>query len=465
MTKNTKRLIIFILLFTFSLTGVTYSRTYSRNIIAWYNNIQVILDGETLNLSNEPFIYENHVYMPIEELSDTLYMNYNYNDKEGIVTIDSNRLNVADPNSSAAPVAFQKEYELSLVKYQNEQLLKELELLKEGRYPYRKIDTIGEMQTYLKDNFKMLENISMTIQLVSNGNNKYTLNLVFNYSDISKWNILGRRTIENYVDDMFYAIKDLYNSQAELTGVIRHNSTYNNTRLVEYYTRGNRLYFDFSQSSLKKNQQIDGSKLEKDIYDNLKQYNSASFTYEAFVSQSDVDLIINTESSFFDWSPSLKMQYLKRLRAEIAKVNPHIYVAGRIKYRDKVFKFSIEGDIIRSVDLMEETENYLNTNYKTYNYTESFTFTYAVSEGYSNNFRIDLQGNFSKLNPNWILVQNNSELSFRYFIQSAYQYVENIWNVDIFGEVTDKDLVTICELEYYPTGQYQFRSIQPIIFR
>ena len=465
MTNKTKKLTVLVLLFTLAFSAITYSKTYSRNITAWFNNIQVVLDGKALNLSNEPFIFENRVYMPIEELSDTLYMNYKYNDKDGIVTIDSNRLNVTDPNSSAAPIAFQKEYELALVKYQNEQLQKELNLIKEGRYPYRKINTVGEMQTYLQDNFKKLEDINMTIQLINNGKNKYTLNVVFDFADISKFNVLGRRTIENWVDDVFYSVRDLLNSQAELEGSIRHNSTYNNTRLVTYYTRGSRLYFDFSEATLKKNQQIDGTKLEKALHDNNKQYYTGTFEYEAFVTQSDVDLFITTQSAFFDWSPALKMLYLKRLKAEITKVNPYIYVSGRIKDGTKVFKFSIEGDTIRSIDLLSDTEKYLNSQYKNFNYFEVFNFNFTISEGYSNNFKIDLQGNFSNSNENWTKVKNNGELTFRYYIQSAYQYVETIWDVDIFGEVTDKDLNTLCDLEFYPLGHNYFRTVQPIIFR
>ncbi len=465
MTKNSKRLMVFVLLFTLLLSGASYSRTYSRSITAWFNNIQVILDGKTINLSNEPFIFENRVYMPIEELSDSLYMNYDYNDKEGIVTIDSNRLNISDPNSSAAPVTFQKEYELALVKYQNEKLQKELDLMKEGRYPYRRINTVSEMESYLKDHFSILEDINMTIQLVSSGKNKYTLNIVFDYFSISKWNVLGRRTIENYVDDLFYSIKDLFNSQAEIEGSIRHNSTYNNIKLVSYYTKGNRLFYDFTQAHLKSSQLVDGTKLEKELHDSIKQYNGISFTYEVFVSQGDIDLIIVTDSEFFKWSPSLKMNFLRRLKSEIMKVNPYIYVNGKIKDPLNVYQFSIEGDEIRSVDLLVEVEDFLNTNFKNFSYAENFSFTYSVSEGYSNNFKIDIQGNFSNNNSNWIALKNNAELPFRFFIQSAYQYVENIWDVDIFGELIDKDHNSICDLEFYPSNQYQYRSLQPIIFK
>lgn len=462
MTIRFKKTTVLVLLFTLALSLVTYSKTYSRNITAWFNNIQVVLDGKALNLSSEPFIFENKVYVPIEELSDDLYVNVDYDDEEKKLSINTNRPYAADSN---LPIAYQKENELALLRHQNQELQKEIDLLKNDKYKGAEINTIAEMESYLKENFKHIEDVNTKIQLVNIAKNRFALNIIFSYFDITKWNVLERRTIENYVDDINYAIRDLYNSEAQIEGSIRHDSTYNNTKLVSYYTRGDRLYYDFTNATLKKNQYVDGVNLEEELKDNLSIYNSNDFKYEAFVSQNDVDLFITSDDNFFKWSPSLKMNYLRRLKAEIIKVNPYIYINGRIKYGDEEFKFSIENDIIRSVDLLIETEDYINLYHKGFSYYETFGFTFTISEGYSNSFKIDIQGNFSDDNENWNLIKTYTEPSFRYYIQAAYQYVENIWDVDIFGELTDKDQKSLADLEFYRTATYAHRRLLPITFK
>lgn len=466
MTNKIKKMTVLVLLFTLALSVASYSRTYSRNITAWFNNIQVVLDGKSLNLSNEPFVFENKVYMPIEELSDALYMNYAYNDKDGTITIDSNRLNVTSPNSSAIPIAYQKENEVFYLKAQVDALSKELDLLKSGRYPYSKITTVAEMEKYLNENFKKLEDITTTIKFIGLGRNKYRLSVEFNFTDLSKWNLLGRRDVEVWVDDIFYAVRELFNKQAEIEGIVRHNSSIYNTDLVAYYTRGDRLYYDFTHSTLKKNQQIDGAKLEAELAQRLKNYNYLNFTYEAFVSQNDVDLFITpSQNDFFSWTPVMKMQYLKRLKTEIEKVYPYVYVNGRVKDNKDTFKFSFKGDQISSVDLLNETEDYLNHHHKSFIYIETFGFKYTLTEGTSNNFQIQLQGNFSKDDAAWDIAKTYAPYSFRTMIMNGFNYVNNVWNVDIFGEVVDKNGEPICELEYYSTSPNQVRILQPILFK
>lgn len=449
-------------------TSSSFTQTYSRNITAWFYNLSVEVDGEKLYLENEPFIYNNEVYMPLQELADLLYMNLNYDPNERVIKIDSNRLNVTDPNASVVPIAFQKNYELETLQRRIKELEQEITMLKAGKLPYQKISTLAEMETYLKNNFKTLEGIPMTLRLRLVGTNQYRLEAYFNSQHLTQWNNLNRRDIEAWVDDAFYAIRDLFNSKAVIQGDIRIGS-YSNSQYASYWTKGDRLFYEFRQADHKKNLYVDGTKIEQALNQRLKYYNNATFTYEVFVNQYDVDIVASFDKNVKGWSPQLKMQYLKRLKTEVERVYSTVNVNGRIVEAGKTestLRFSFEGDTIRSFDLMNEIETYLNKNYKNFNYGgTTFAFTYRVSEGYSGAFTIDLEGNFANTDNAWIRVKDNGEYSFRSYIQTSYRYVEGLWNVDIFGQVVDKNLQPVTSTEFYRPGDYGSRYLQELMFQ
>lgn len=464
MTIKIKKMTVLVLLFTLAFSLVTYSKTYSRNITAWFNNIQVVLDGKALNLSSEPFIFDNKVYVPIEELSDSLYVNVAYDEEGKKLSINTNRPYASDSN---LPIAYQKENELFYLKAQVEELKNELEILKGGRYPYSDIKTVADMEKYLNENFKKIENINTSIKFSGLGGDRYRLTVEFKYRDITEWNLMDRRDIEVWVDDLFYTVRELFNENAVIEGLVKHDSTIHQNQIVAYYTRGDRLYYDFTRAAFKESQEVDGVKLEKELAQRLKNYNYLTFNYEVYVTQNDdVDLFVTpSQDDFFEWTPSMKMQYLKRLRTEVQKVYPNVYVNGKVKDAVDVFRFGVEGDTISSVDLLNETEDYLNTKYKSFIFIETFAFKYTLTEGHSNNFQINLEGNFSKHDAAWDEAKTYAHNSFTSMIRGAFNYVNEVWNVDIFGEVVDENGESICDLEYYSTSPYGFRSLQPILYK
>lgn len=467
MPKRTKITMGMVLALILLFTSPAFTQTYSRSITAWFNNLTVELDGEALYLEDEPFIYNNRIYMPIEELTDQLYMNYNYDEEKGVIKLESNRLNVADPNSSVVPVAFQKNYQLDSLNRRIAELETELSLLKTGRVPYQRITSLSEMESYLKKNLNMLEDIEMTLQLRAVGTNQLRLEAYFDSKDYTRWSNLSRRDIEGWIDQIFYAVQELYNDEVVIQGDIRRSS-YRGTIYASYWTRGSRLYYDFRLAEHKENLHADSKKIVDALDKRLKRYDNATFTYEVYVNADDVDVIATFNRNVDKWSPQVKMRYLKRLKTEIERVYKDVNIYGQLvaeNQQDPIIRFSFDGDLVRSAELMDEVEAYLNKNYKTFKYDgDTFTFNYRVMEGSDDTLTIDLEGNFNRSDRDWQRIQNNSETRFRRFIQDAYRYVEGLWDVDIYGEVIDKKLEHITDIEFYRPGDRGSRAVQKLPF-
>lgn len=466
-TVTTLMILVFILAFT----SVSFTQSYSRNIRAWFNNIKVYLDGELLSTDNEPFIYDNEIYVPISDLADMLYINYHYDEEKQRLDIATNGRFDIDPETSAAALSYQRYYEVAALNRQIAELQKEIEILRSGRFPYRRITNLTEMEDYLEEFLGDLEGIPMAVQLHSQGEDQYLLTAAFPSESLSKWHDLDRRTIENWIDDLLFAIQELYNPDATIEGTIRSNR-FTGTTYTSFYTRGNYLYFDFQLAQHKESDEVDGVKLQDSLDKYIRSYHDVAFTYEVFVNHYDVDLMIYfNDDDFYDWSPSIKMQYLKKVEDEIADYNESITVNGKIidnssNAEETVFRFNFEEGNIHSVDLLEELEDYLGEHFGEFEYdNDEFNFTYTIYENDSDTFEVIMEGDFSKLESEWRDAEEYGEYSFRSFVEEAFEYIEGLWSVDIYGEVRDENYEHICDVEFYSIDSSSSRRVQPIIFQ
>ncbi len=454
---------ITVLLISTIFTTPSFTQSYSRSITAWFNNLTLEVDGVKANLKNEPFIYNNEVYVPLRELSDHVMFNYQHDEKSKTLKLKTNR------NNNKAVDNYQHNYEVIDLRNQIVELQKEIDKLQDGKFPYRKISTTLEMENYLKEHFKKLKDVPMNIRFRHKGGNKYDFSAVFSSNDLNKWNSLSRRDIENWVDDIFYVTRDLFNRNAEIEGDFRLTAFNTGIRYANYWTRGNRLFFDYKLADHKKNQMVDGTRIENALNLQIKHYHNASFTYKVFVNQSDIDIVVSYNHNFNNWTPALKMQYLTRLRTEVEKLYDSVSVNGRVVNsvtNQTELRFSFEGEDIRSVDLLNDLEKHLNLHYKHFYYGgHTLTFTYRVNESYSGSFEVIMEGNFTENSEAWQQVRNGGEVALRYFIQSSFDHIESVWDVDIFGTVRDKNLNSIGDVEYFSTSQYGIRIVQPIIFQ
>lgn len=449
----------------FSITAFTES--YVRSINAWFNNIKVKVDGKEILLDKEPFIFDDNLYLPSSVLERGLNLDCYYAQNGNIVNIQTSGQLDPDSETSLSSIIQQKNYERQSLSRQLEETEKELHRLKQSKFPYRRINTVGEMETYLKDHFKYLDEIPMAINLAKLPNNKYRI-IAIPTTSSGLLSSLDRRDIEGWVENMFSAIRELYDTNANVEGYIRR-STYA-TNHVDYYTSGNRLYFNFARLQNKESSQIDGIRLEEKLNKgNLRRYNNVSFSYEVFVNRYDIDLVIHfDQKQFYNWEPSTKIRYLNSVKREIELFNAYINVKGKIVDNNKakdntVFVFGIVDGTVRSLDLLQDAKTYLNKNYSTfYHEGKIFKFSYHIEEGKDEQLIINIDGNFSKQDTNWTNVKDTVASDLKNYIQSAFIYVDGIFNKDISGELVDKDREFICGLRYYKPGKYSIRILEYI---
>jgi len=455
-------------LLAFSIFSTTaFTQSYSRNISAWFNNIKVQIDGTEVILDTEPFVFNDNLYLPASLLTRGLNLDYIYTPEKNTVNIQTFGMLDSNPETSLTPIVQQKNYEIQNLTRQLESIEKELHTLKNGRFPYRNISTVGQMETYLRDHFKDLNGVSMSIQLTYLGSNKYRIVATSgnSYPNLSE---LDRRDIEGWIEDMFYSIRELYDAKANVEGYIRRNNYSSNH--ASYYTNGNKLYFSFALSQDKKSTQIDGVKLEERLNKgSLKRYNNVSFTYEVFVNRYDIDLMIYFDQNQFNsWNHTTKMNYLKALKREIENFNPYINVSGNLIYKGSAsnttnFKFGFVDGEIRSLDLLNEIASYVNKNNSTLYYSNKiFKFKYSIQETGDNVLTINVEGDFSKQDTNWTSVKDNIEYTLRKHIEVTFHIVSGVWDKDISGEIVDKNNEFIGNLRYYRPSEYSIRILENI---
>ena len=452
-------------MFIIMFSSVANSTTYRRRITAWFDNIRVMLDGEELPLDNEPFIYDDVIYMPITSLTDALFMKVDFDKDSNILHIDSNRFRVDNVDTAIPPFTLASRRELASLREHISQLENQIAFMTDGRFEYQNIESLSALEDYLQEQFKEIVDIPVSHQLKRLSGNRHRLIVTFNAQYNEEWVSLDRREIENWIDDVFHVSRQLYNADLELEGFFRDSATTSAENYVAFLTRGNMLFFDFKIAEHKKSQLIDGIKLESALNSKLRFFINESFSYEVFVNNNDVDLLVYFSRSNFDnWSFSRINSYLERLKTEVERVYSHINVNGRIicsNSNKTELRFGFVDNSIRSYDLLEKLEDYLNDRHKTFlSDGNKFTFTYTVNESHGGTIEIVLTGDFSASASDWQNVESTREHSFRIFVQNAFRYVDNLWSVDIYGEVRDENTNKICELDFDSDS----RTLQPLIF-
>ncbi|SHJ62806.1 stalk domain-containing protein [Paramaledivibacter caminithermalis] len=72
MIKKNKQYILIIVFLFFLSTLAVFSAENFKEIKVFYRNIKILVNNEELKLEEEPFIYDNRVYMPIKSICEAL---------------------------------------------------------------------------------------------------------------------------------------------------------------------------------------------------------------------------------------------------------------------------------------------------------------------------------------------------------------------------------------------------------
>lgn len=89
--KNiTRKIIIALALILLMGCSVSFGVGYSKQITAWFYNIQIKINGNAIKLSKQPFIYDGAVYVPLRDISNGLGMEASWDDNTKTVKLTSN---------------------------------------------------------------------------------------------------------------------------------------------------------------------------------------------------------------------------------------------------------------------------------------------------------------------------------------------------------------------------------------
>jgi hypothetical protein len=431
-----------------------------RNIKVYFGDIHIYLDGKELNLNVEPIMYNDDVYIPIDSISPYLYIIAEYKEDKSILAIQGNGILVKNKDYSILDdLLVFRESRNYLLDIQLAQLEKRKEIVGDLKIPYKKVTNVIDLETYLNSYFSKVGELSTEIHIGKSVGNWLYLDISFPYSGVSKWYQLQRRDVEDWIWDIYTAILNIYDEDVLLYGSIR-NPYYNkysnssNKNYVTFDTRDKDLYFDFTKSNLKKDYRFDPIYLAETLNKTLNKYNKIEFSYNVKLSGDDVELIAYSGSNDFANSYLYtKMGYLKRLNWEIKRVYPDLEVNGQIVFPNNKYspiRFNLKDNRIRSVDLLNETEEYLNIHYGSFSYgMYSFNLKYSIYENGSNEFKLVAEGDFSLDDEKWIRAGETGEQRLVAKVQNAISYCIAIWDANISTEIVDKNQITISEVDIY----------------
>lgn len=339
-----------------------------RNIRVYFGDVEIFLDGKKLNLNLKPFLYENEVYVSIENLSKFLYVTPSYDENNNILNIDTNGILLnKEYYSNLDSLSLVRNNRNYLLELQLAELEKRKSIIKDLKIPYKKIKDIKDLEEYLNKYLCKLGDIDTKIEVDASYGKWIHLDISFSSSKTGYWYKLQRIDVEDWMWNIYSAILNLYDEENLIYGNIRNpyyskNSNSNYKNYVTFDMSDKNLFFDFSKSNLKKGGRIDPIYLVDTLDKNINKYNNINFSYIASTSGEDIDLICYADSNdFSSWHQYTKLSYLRKLNMEIRKVYPDIKINGKIFVPDgdkEPLRFLLEKNQIYSMDLLPKIQEY-----------------------------------------------------------------------------------------------------------
>ena len=77
-----------------------FAKASKENISVSYNNIKLVVDGKTVNTSNEPFIYNGTTYLPVRAVGEALGKKVSWDGNTNTVTIGNSASSSSSNNTS-----------------------------------------------------------------------------------------------------------------------------------------------------------------------------------------------------------------------------------------------------------------------------------------------------------------------------------------------------------------------------
>lgn len=409
-----------------------------RNIKVSFSDIDIFLDGKKVYLEKEPLIYNDDVYVSIVALSPVLYITPEINGS--VVNIDANAILVKKPyyNSIEKLISFRENMNKTLDR-QLAELEKKKQILMDVKIPYEKVENLQDMERYLNRHLGYIKDLPVSVNITRGSNSWYYINIEFSRNNYHKWKTISRRDVEGYVWDIFVAITSLYDEEAKIQGQIRNPYT-TRQNYVEFNTYMKNIVFKFIDSGLDMKEKIDPVFIEDLLKRELGRYNREYFDYSARISGYDLELVVYPydNRTFTDrWSLYTKISFLKEINYILSNYYPELRINGLVKCanRDDI-KFLIENGKLRSPDLEQETEEFLNKKYGMFTAkTFKIPMKYKLHQISLDDYKLLVDMDFDINDSRW---NKTMDELLGAFLQDVISEVIALWDMNIFLQAYDK---------------------------
>jgi len=427
------KLIIILLVFSFlniiNVNSTNYN-IFIKIILKVGSNIMYVNDNK-INLDTPPIIYQNRTYLPIRYIAEAFNANVDWYQSEKKVTIILKDINIELwINKNIAKV--NNEF-----KYIDKNNLKVTPIIYNGRtmLPIRFIaenldcivdwnDLKKEVIIYREEKIKpkFFYKINLDLLNIQKPSEKVVIpnftdeNAIYFLKDDVKYEFYGK------IDNKIFIIKKfLYQYEID-TG--SYSNAYNNY-LICYDENNLNVLWYYNLGFQKRISKI--IKFSNYIYLTIGDYQTyEKYKWYFFISKL-ICLNINNGQKVWDYNFE-KLQYI----SDPFIINDKIYVIS-LPY---IYTFSINGELIKKIQLPNKENDYITYLQSTFLYNENLYLTYtcikknSVSEDPENNYDLLVSFNGNLNNFNWI---KKSDFSEGYFILN----------------IIDNKLILLKEIYYY----------------
>lgn len=431
----------------------------TKNITVGFDDTNIYLDGNKLSLDKDLLYYNGDIYIAIDSISPYLFITPNLSRDKTTLNIAANGVllpdNLYKTDEALLSILKSRNYLLDL---QRAELERKKYILEDLNLPYSKVSNIDSLEKYLNKHFGSIENLDWELK-VTRQSNWIDLDITFPAKNNFNWYRLSRADVEGVIWNMYTSILNLYDEDILLSGSIANpnytsNSTSSWKNYVTFYSRDNDIYFDFSKSRLAKDNKFNPGYLMEILNMDLSSYGGVDFRYETAMSGDSLQLTIHPDTkSFNDFHLERQIGYLRVLSTKIREMYPSLIVEGSIVYPDEKIRplnFYIEENRIRSRDLLDKTEEYINARFSRFSYgSNDFSLKYSIYEKDLKNFRLTVVSDFSVEDEKWINGGEVVKSRLNSNVHNAISYIFSLWNANISTEVLDERGNIISEFDIF----------------
>ncbi|MFA5576686.1 MAG: FN3 associated domain-containing protein [Tissierellaceae bacterium] len=425
-----------------------------RNIRVGLGGINVVLDGKRINLGLSPLKYNRDYYLALDDIAPYLYITPSISKDGSTIGIDGNGVLINPSNLNY--LVSMREGKNYLLDLQRQELENRRHILKDLRLPFKKIDSVKSLESYLNTYFSTIGEIETSISL-SQQSNWINLDISFPTSKNNQWVKLRRSDVENWIWNIYTSILNLYDDNALISGVIR-NPYYNTQRYysssyrdyVYFNTRDKDIYFDFTSSRLLVDSNINPDYLVEVLNDKFAKHYNIEFSYSAEMLGDDIELVVYPYNDKFDrLSLYVKMGYFKTLNQRIRDIYPDVRIIGKLVSPSAdlpIIDFVIEDNMVGSRDLLNATEEQINNSYGR---AHGFKLNYSLLELDMKNFHLIVEGDFSVDDDRWFEAGEEGRQALNTVVHNALSTIISLWDANVTVDIVDKNGAEIFDYDFY----------------